>query len=132
MNRLDDTSTAPGPGRAFRIDTLHLSQMSAPWFTGTWHRTGDQPADPRCALWITLEPGLAATVTVTVTADHDRIPGTFTTLARITGAPANNWTGAIAPTVAAHRWTSRVEHRRPSRTPDRLARAILAHLIVHR
>jgi hypothetical protein len=132
MNRLDDTSPAPGPGRAFRIDTLHLSKDAAPWFTGTWHRTGTQPADPRCALWITLKPGPAGSVTVTVTADDEHLPGSFITLARVTGLAANTWTRAIAPTVAAHRWTSRVEHRRPSKAPDRLARAILAHFIVRR
>lgn len=132
MNRLDNASTVPGPGRSFRIDTLHLSKDAAPWFTGTWHRTGEQPADPRCALWITLEPGPAGCITVTVTADDEHTSGAFTLQARITGLAANNWTGAIAPTVAAHRWTTRVEHRRPSRTPDRLTRAILAHLITNR
>ncbi|GAA1966573.1 hypothetical protein [Catenulispora subtropica] len=130
---LGDTTPLPPPGWSFRIAEVHLPHGRAPWFTGTWHRTGTQPADdPKCALWLTITPGPRRTVTVTLAADDDKAHGRFQPLAHAAGLPEDAWTAAIAPAVAAHRWTRRVHYTRGSKTPDRLARAILAHLIVHR
>ncbi|NUP46262.1 MAG: hypothetical protein HOW97_02950 [Catenulispora sp.] len=126
-------TTPLAPGWSFRIAEIHLAPGRAPWFTGTWHRTGTQPLDdPKCALWLTVTAETPALVTVTLHADDPARHGHQHALARHHGVRADAWTQIIAPAVAAHRWTRRVEHQRPSKTPDRLARAILAHLIVNR
>ncbi|WP_194909609.1 hypothetical protein [Catenulispora rubra] len=122
----------PPPGWSFRIAEIHLDPASAPWFTGTWHRTGTQPNDPSCALWLTVAAEEPQAVTVTLRADDPARYGQFRTPARFSGIRADAWTQIIAPAVAAHPWSCRVQYPRSSKTPDRLARALLAHLIVNR
>ena len=131
---LGDATPLPAPGWSFRIREVHLAADGrAPWFTGTWHRTGTQPADdPNCALWLTITGGPRGKVTVALTADDDTFPGRTRTVVNTPGLPEHGWAAAIAPIAASHRWTTRVQHRRPSKAPDRLARAVLAHLIVRR
>jgi hypothetical protein len=69
----------------FRISALHTSDTALPWLTGTWHRSGTQPADPACALWLVLAEQAGGQVTVGLLADHEHSPGCFVPLARYTG-----------------------------------------------
>ncbi|MEY9861393.1 hypothetical protein ABH935_007034 [Catenulispora sp. GAS73] len=130
---LGDTTPLPPPGWSFRIAEVHLAHERTPWFTGAWHRTGTQPADdPTCALWLTITAENPGFVTIALDADDPARHGRFHALARHHSVQADAWTQVIAPAVAAHPWSRRIHYRRPSKTPDRVARAILAHLIVHR
>lgn len=129
MTRLDGASRIPEPGWAFRITALHTSDTRPPYLTGTWHRGGQQPADPACALWLLLAEQSDGRVSVAVLADHQHTPGAFTPLTRHTALPPGTWTSTIAPLLAAHPWTTHLHHSRPRTGRERAARAILAYLI---
>ncbi len=129
MTRLDAASPIPEPGWAFRIRALHTSDTARPYLTGTWHRRGDQGADPSCALWLMLAEHRAGLLDVALFADHEQIPGAFTPLVRYTHLALGTWTSAIAPLLAAHPWASHVHHPKPHTGRERAARAILAYLI---
>lgn len=132
MTRLQDASRIPQPGWAFRITALHTSDTRAPWLTGTWHRAGTQPADPACAVWLLLaEPG-PGRLQAALFADHEQVPGAYRPLARHDGLRPGAWTGALAPAIAAHPFTTVIHHPEPHRAKDRVARAILAYLITRR
>jgi hypothetical protein len=128
VTRLDTASRIPEPGWAFRISTLHTSDTATPYLTGTWHRGGQQPADPACALWLLLGEATGQ-VSVGLLADHEHHPGTLVPLARFDGLDPGAWASAIAPHIAAHPYTTHLHHRQPR---DRAARAILAYLMTSR
>jgi hypothetical protein len=131
VTRLDTASRIPEPGWAFRLSALHTSDSATPYLTGTWHRGGQQPADPACALWLVLAEA-GGQVSVGLLADHEQHPGAFIPLARYDGLDPRAWTSAIAPHIAAPPYTAPIHHPAPRKTRDRTARAILAYLITSR
>jgi len=132
MTRLDATTRVPEPGWAFRITELHTSDTETPWMTGTWHRRGRQPADPRCALWILLAEQAGGEIDAALLADHSRTPGAVTPLGIYSGLEPGTWTSVLAPAIAAHPWSTHTHHPKPRTARDRTARAILAYLITRR
>jgi hypothetical protein len=131
VTRLDSSSRIPEPGWAFRITALHTSDTTTPHLTGAWHRGGQQPADPACALWLLLAEG-GGQVSVDLLADHEQHPGAFVPLARYDGLDPRAWTSAIAPHIASHPYTTHLHHPKPRRSRDRAARALLAYLMTSR
>lgn len=132
MTRLQDSSRIPQPGWAFRITALHTSDTRAPWLTGTWHRAGTQPPDPACALWLILAEHDPGRLEAALFADHEQVPSAYRHLAHHHGLRPGSWTGALAPAIAAHPFTTVIHHPNPHRAKDRAARAILAYLITRR
>lgn len=132
MTRLDGASRIPPPGWAFRISILHTSDSAAPWLTGTWHHGGAQPADRACALWLLLAERADGTVDAALLADHEQIPAAYRQLAHHTRLAPGTWTGALAPSIAAHPFTTHIHHPTPRTGHERAARALLAYLITHR
>jgi hypothetical protein len=132
MSRLHAASRIPQPGWAFRISTLHTSDTAPPWLTGTWHRAGEQSADPACALWLILAQQPAGLLEVALLADHEQIPGAYRQLARHRGLHPGAWTGVLAPQIAAHPFATVIHHPQPRRAKERAARALLAYLITRR
>ena len=133
MTRLDAGTPIPDPREAwaFRISALHTSDTRSPYVTGAWHRAGEQPADPRCALWILLAEHTPGALDAALIADHPQHPGEVTVIASHPGIEPGTWMPMLAPAIAAHPWSTHIHHPKPRKGRDRAARAILAYLITH-
>ena len=132
MHQLRTGDPIPHPTRCFQIDTVHTSAETAAWFTGYWTSPEHPAPDQRVALrlWLTAQPH--GRISILLTADDERVYDYHHPLAAWSALPANIWTTAVAPTVAAHPWAAHTHHGwEPRNGGDRILRAALAYLLTH-
>lgn len=130
MDELRNGDPSPFPARCFQIDTVHTAADQTPWFTGYWPRPGRPAPDQRVALrlWLTPEPG--GRISVLLTADDEHVYGAHHQLAVWNALPANTWSGAVAPTAAAHPWAAHTHHGWEQRKGgNKILRAALAYIL---
>ena len=133
MDLLRTTDPIPAPGTCFQIDTVHTSTDTAPWFTGyRQHHPEAATPDTRTALRLHLTPEPEGRISVLLTADDRHVYGLRHQLAAWTALPANAWTAAVAPTVAAHPWAAHTHHWWERKNGgNKTLRAALACILTH-
>jgi hypothetical protein len=134
MDSLRPSDPIPASGTWFQIDTVHTCTDAPPWFTGyRQHHPGQVTPDTRTALRLHLTAEPEGRISVLLTADDRNVYGLRHQLAAWTALPANTWTAAVAPTVAAHPWAAHTHHWTKRKTGgNKILRAALAYILTSR